>query len=104
MNSKITKITLILISFIFLTGFLPFISLLGPGITAATSGSFYKAGSNYIINKTIKDSTGKNSLQLVKDEVSKKKVKTDLNQELKKLIEKRINIVRIKLNLENINP
>ena len=50
---KYMKIVVILISFIFLTGFLPFITLLGPGYTVATSGSFYKASAQYFINKSI---------------------------------------------------
>ena len=92
------KIFAILISFMFLTGFLPFISLLGPGITAFTSGNVYKAGAQIIINKTIKNTTGKDSLTLVKEKIEKKDNGYLLNQELMKLVEKRIKLARKKLN------
>ena len=92
------KIFAILISFMFLTGFLPFISLLGPGITAFTSGNVYKAGAQIIINKTIKNTTGKDSLTLVKEKIEKKDNGGLLNQELMKLVEKRIKLARKKLN------
>ncbi len=92
------KIFAILISFMFLTGFLPLISLLGPGITAFTSGNVYKAGAQIIINKTIKNTTGKDSLTLVKEKIEKKDNRDLLNQELMKLVEKRIKLARKKLN------
>ena len=47
------RITAILISFIFLTGFMPFLTLLAPGYTVATSGSIYKAGAQYLFNESI---------------------------------------------------
>ena len=99
---RVSKITVILISFIFLNGFIPFVSLLGPSLTAATSGNIYKAGIQYTLNKTIKDKTGKNSFQFVKDEM-KKNNKSNINEELRLLVEKRILLARKKLNLKNIN-
>ena len=54
MKFKFIKIITILISFFFLTGFLPFASLLGPSLTAITSGNIYKAGAQYVINDSIK--------------------------------------------------
>ena len=103
MINRFVKITAILISFIFLTGFLPFITLLGPGYTAFTSGSIYKAGAQYVINKNIKDKTGKTSLDFVKEKIEKKDNTNYLNQELKKLVKKRIELARKKLNPININ-
>ena len=103
MINRFVKITVILISFIFLTGFLPFITLLGPGYTAFTSGSIYKAGAQYVINKNIKDKTGKTSLDFVKEKIEKKDNTNYLNQELKKLVKKRIELARKKLNPININ-
>jgi len=100
---KYIKIIALLIPFIFLTGFLPFISLLGPGYTVASSGSLYKAGAQYFINKSIKDTTGKNSLDFVKDKIEKKDDTNYLKQELKELVKKRIELARKKLNLKNIN-
>ena len=103
MINRFVKIAVVLISFIFLTGFLPFITLLGPGYTAFTSGSIYKAGAQYVINKNIKDKTGKTSLDFVKEKIEKKDNTNYLNQELKKLVKKRIELARKKLNPININ-
>ena len=100
---RFVKITVILISFLFLTGFIPFLSLLGPGYTVFSSGSMYKASAQLLINKTIKDSTGKNSLTLVKEKIEKKDDRNEFNKKLKQLVEKRIELARKKLNLKNIN-
>ena len=89
--------------FFFLTGFIAFFSILGPSVTAITSGNIYKAGAQYYINKSIKDTTGKNSLDLVKEKIEKKDNTNYLNQELKQLVERRIKLARKKLNLKNIN-
>ena len=103
MNFRLFKIFTILVSFLFLTGFTPFVSILGPGLTVLTSGNIYKATAQFIIDQSIKKKTGKNSLTLVKDEVIKKNDQNNLNKELKKLIEKRIEITRKKLDLKKIN-
>jgi len=103
MKFRFFKIITILISFFFLTGFLPVFSILGPSLTAIASGNIYKAGTQYIINKTIKDKTGKNSLTLVKDKIEENNEKKNLNKELLQLVEKRIKLTRAKLNLQNIN-
>ena len=100
---KYFRIFIILTSFIFLTGFIPLLSLLGSSYTVATSGSLYKAGAQYFINKGIKSTTGKNSLEFVKEKKKKKNNKKYLNQELKQLVIKRIEQARKKLNLENFN-
>ncbi len=103
MINRFVKIAGILISFFFLTGFIAFFSILGPSVTAITSGNIYKAGAQYYINKSIKDTTGKNSLDFVKEKIEKKDNKNYLNQELKQLVERRIKLARKKLNLKNIN-
>ena len=86
-----------------MTGFFPIFSILGPGLTAFTSGNIYKAGAQYMINKTIEDATGKDSLTFVKDKIEENNDKKDLNKELMLLVEKRIKLTRQKLNLKNIN-
>ena len=103
MINRFVKIVVILISFVFLTGFIPFVSLIAPGYTVMKSGSFYKAGVQYFINKGIKAKTGKNSLDLVREKIEKKDNTDYLNQELKQLVERRIELARKKLNLKNIN-
>ena len=99
---KLLRILLISVSFFFLTGFVPFFSIVGPGMTALTSGNFYKAGAQYLINQKIEKQTGKNSLTLVKEEINKKINKNSFNEDLKKLVEKRIKMTRKKLKLDNI--
>ena len=53
--------------------------------------------------KLLKKKTGKNSLTLVKEEIEEKQSEKNLNKELRKLVEKRINIARQKLDLQKIN-
>ena len=101
--NKVVKITVILISFIFLTGFIPFMSLLGPSYTAIKSGSISKAGAQYFVNKSIKVKTGKNSLDLVKEKIEINNNTDQINKELKQLVKRRIELARKKLNLTNIN-
>ena len=100
---RFIKITGIIISFLFLTGFIPLFSLIGPGYTVISSGSVYKAGAQYLINKSIKDTTGKNSLDLVKEKMDQKENTNYLNQELMEMVKRRIELARIKLNSKNIN-
>ena len=100
---RFIKIAVILISFVFLTGFFPLMALIGPRYTAFTSGSLYKAGAQYYITKGIKKTTGKDSLNLIKEKIEKKDNTTQLNQELKQLVERRIKLARKKLNVKNIN-
>ena len=73
MSFRLFKILTFVVSFFFLTGFVPFVSILGPGVTAITSGNIYKATAQFIIDQSIKKKTGKNSLTLVKEEFDKKK-------------------------------
>ena len=102
MNFRLFKIFTILVSFLFLTGFTPFISILGPGVTVITSGNIYKATAQFIIDQSIKKKTGKNSLTLVKEELDKKKNKDEFNEELRNLVEKRIKMTRKKLEEQEL--
>jgi hypothetical protein len=102
MNFRLFKIFTILVSFLFLTGFTPFISILGPGVTVITSGNIYKATAQFIIDQSIKKKTGKNSLTLVKEELDKKKNKNEFNEELRNLVEKRIKMTRKKLDEQEL--
>ena len=102
MNFRLFKIITILVSFLFLTGFTPFVSILAPGVTVLTSGNIYKATAQFIIDQSIKKKTGKNSLTLVKEELDKKKNKNEFNEELRNLVEKRIKITRKKLEEQEL--
>ena len=102
MSLRLFKIFMILVSFLFLTGFIPFASILGPGVTVLTSGNVYKATAQFIIDQSIKKKTGKNSLTLVKEELDKKKNKNEFNEELRNLVEKRIKMTRKKLDEQEL--
>ena len=105
---KLLRIFTIILSFFFLTGFVSIFSVLGSGITAVTSGNLYKAGAQFIINQSIEKETGKNSLTLIKEEINKNLIKDEieknksLNEDLRKLLKKRIKITRQKLENQNL--
>ena len=106
MITRLLRILTIILSFFFLTGFMPILSFVGPGVTALTSGNIYKATAQYFINKKIEKETGKNSLTLVKtfveDEINKKKQKSSFEEDLKRLVETRIVMTRKKLYNQNL--
>ena len=102
MNFRLFKILTYIISFFFLTGFVPIASFIGPGFTVLTSGNIYKATAQFIIDQSIKKKTGKNSLTLVKEEFDKKKNKNEFNEELRNLVEKRIMMTRKKLEEQEL--
>tara|TARA_Y100001935_G_C16858141_1_gene291930 strand:- start:77 stop:451 length:375 start_codon:yes stop_codon:yes gene_type:complete len=99
---RLSKILTVVLSFFFLTGFVPFFSIVGPSMTALTSGNVYKAGAQFLINQKIEKETGKNSLTLVKEEINKKIQKDTFNEDLRKLIEKRIKMTREKIANQNL--
>ena len=80
MNSRLFKILTFIVSFLFLTGFVPFVSIIGPGVTVLTSGNIYKATAQFLIDQSIKKKTGKNSLTLVKEELDKRENKNKFNK------------------------
>ncbi len=100
---KFIKVSGILISFLFLTGFVPFISIIGPSFTAVSSGNMFKASAQFLFDQSVKKKTGKNSLMLVKEEIYKKNSKDQLNEELRQLVEKRIKMTRKIIKLNNIS-
>ena len=105
---KLLRIFTIIVSFFFLTGFVSVFSIVGPGVTVVTSGNLYKAGLQFIINQSIEKETGKNSLNLIKEEINKNlnkgeiKKNNSLNEDLRQLVKKRIKITRKKLENQNL--
>ena len=108
---RLLKIFTIILSFFFLTGFVSVFSILGPSVTAFTSGNIFKAGAQFIINQRIEKQTGKNSLALIKDEINKTLIKekmiketqkNSLNKDLQQLVEKHIKITRKKIEDQNL--
>ena len=109
---RFLRIFVIITSFFLLTGFVPIFSIIGPSVTALTSGNLYKAGAQFVINKHIEKETGKNTLALIQEtlvkeklideELDKKIQKNSFNEDLRNLVEARINMTRKKLNDQNL--
>ena len=106
MKFKLFRILTIILSFFFLTGFVPIFSFVGPGVTVLTSGNVYKASAQLIVNQRIEKETGKNSLTLIKetlvDEKDKKIKVNSFDEDLRQLVETRIKITRQKLDNQNL--
>ena len=92
MNFSLLRILLIILSFFFLTGFVPILSFVGPGVTVLTSGNIYKASAQFIINQSIEKETGKNSLTLIKETLVKEKEAVALKLKELGVEEKLINL------------
>ena len=106
MKFRLFRILTILLSFFFLTGFVPILSFVGPGVTVLTSGNIYKASAQFIINQRIEKETGKSSLALIKEtlveETDKKIKKNSFDEDLRQLVETRIKMTRQKLDNQNL--
>ncbi len=98
---RFLKISLFLTSFLFLTGFVPLPAVLGPAITAATSGNLAKATAQLVFDNEFKKKTGKSSLSYITEEVSKNNQENRINKDFRDLIEKRVEIVHQKLVEQN---
>jgi len=106
MKFRLFRILTVIVSFFFLTGFVPILSFIGPGVTALTSGNVYKASAQFIVNQRIEKETGKNSLTLIKETLLEKTDKKNninsFDEDLRQLVEKRIKITRQKLDNQNL--
>ena len=106
MKFRLFRILTITLSFFFLTGFVPILSFVGPGVTALTSGNIYKASAQFIVNQGIEKETGKNSLTLIKETLVEEKDKqikiNSFDEDLRQLVETRIKMTRQKLDNQNL--
>ena len=106
MKFRLIRILTVIVSFFFLTGFVPILSFIGPGVTVLTSGNIYKASAQFIINQRIEKETGKNSLTFIKEtlvEETDKKIKINsFDEDLRQLVETRIKMTRQKLDNHNL--
>ena len=106
MKFRFFRILAVIVSFFFLSGFVPILSFIGPGVTALTSGNVYKASAQFIVNQRIEKETGKNSLTLIKEtlfEEKDKKIKINsFDEDLRQLVETRIKMTRQKLDNHNL--
>ena len=94
---KILKIFFIIFGLIFLSGCFQTTSLLGPGVTVATSGNVIQAGFQYGANSALKNETGKDVLTHIKDTVDEKNKEKKFHVKLKQLLKNRIETTRQKL-------
>ena len=94
---KILNIFFGIFVLIFLSGCIQTTSLLGPGVTIATTGNVIQAGFQYGANTAIKNETGKDVLTHIKDKVDEKNKEKKFYVQFKQLIENRIEITRQKL-------
>ena len=106
MKFRLFRIITVIVSFFFLTGFVPILSFIGPGVTALTSGNVYKASAQFIINQRIEKETGKNSLTLIKETLvpeTDKKIKINsFDEDLRQLVETRIKMTKQKIDNHNL--
>ena len=104
MKLRLLRICTILLSFFFLTGFVPIMSIVGPSLTVLTSGNVYKASAHFIVNQRIEKETGKNSFTLIKETLVKeeKMKKNSFDEDLRQLVETRIKMTRQKLDNQNL--
>ena len=94
---KILKTFFLIFILVILSGCIQTTSLLGPGITVATSGNVLQAGLQYGANTALKNETGKDAITHIKDRVHEKNEEKKFHVKLKQLIESRIEITRQKL-------
>ena len=94
---KILKIFFVISVLTFLSGCIQTTSLLGPGVTVATTGNVLQAGLQYGANTALKKETGKDALTHIKDTVDEKNKEKKLNVKLRQLIKNRIESTRQKL-------
>ncbi len=104
MNLRLFRMLTILLSFFFLTGFVPIMSFVGPSLTVLTSGNIYKASAHFIVNQRIEKETGKNSFTLIKETLVKEEKikKNSFDEDLRQLVETRIKMTRQKLENQNL--
>ena len=94
---KILNIFFVIFVLIFLSGCVQTTSLLGPGLTVATTGNVFQAGLQYGANTAIKNETGKDVFSHIKDKVDEQNQEKKFYVQLKQLIENRIETTRQKL-------
>ena len=94
---KILKIFFVIFVLTLLSGCFQTTSLLGPGVTIATTGNVIQAGFQYGANTAIKNETGKDVLTHIKDKVDEQNKEKKIYVQLKQLLENRIETTRQKL-------
>jgi len=94
---KNLKLSFIFLVFIFLSGCFQTTALLGPGLTAATTGNILQAGFQYGANTAIKNETGEYPLTHIKKKVEEKNNLKNFHVELKNFVGNKIEATKKKL-------
>ena len=94
---KILKTFFVIFILVTLSGCIQTTSLLGPGVTVATSGNVLQAGFQYGANSVLKNETGKDVLSHIKNTVDEKNKKKNFQVKLRQLLKNRIENTRQKL-------
>jgi outer membrane lipoprotein-sorting protein len=93
------KISFLIFNLFILSGCVQSTAMLGPALTAASTGNALQTGFSYGANLTIKKTTGKNPSEHIVDYKAKKK----LEKNLKNLLKKHIKLTRKKILLRTKN-
>ena len=93
------KISFLIFNLFILSGCVQSTAMLGPALTAASTGNALQTGFSYGANLTIKKTTGKNPSEHIVDY----KVKKKLEKNLKNLLKKHIKLTRKKISLRTKN-
>jgi hypothetical protein len=96
---KFFKIFFLFLASAVLSGCIQSTALLGPGITIASTGNIMQAGFQYGANTALKNETGKNTFEHLKDAVESKNEKKKFINEFTKIIEERFEATRKKLSV-----
>ena len=96
---KLIKLLSIFLIFIIVSGCMQTTALLGPGVTVVTTGNVFQAGLQYGANTAIKNQTGKDTLEHLKDAVHKKNNERNFRIKFTEIIENRVQNTRQKLSL-----
>ena len=95
---KLIKILFLFAGLIFFNGCIQTITLLGPGLTVATTGNIMHEGFQYGANTAIKNETGKDTLEHLKDAVENDDENKNLRLKFTELAEHNIQNVKKKLS------
>jgi hypothetical protein len=95
------KITLSIILICFLNGCVQSTAMLGPSLTAATTGNLFQAGLTYGTNLTIEEKTGKTPTEHITSLIDENDKKKTRKEKLKVFLENHIKLTREKLIKKN---
>ena len=87
---KLLKITSLFFYLIFLNGCFHATALLGPSFTIVTTGNIMQAGFQYGANSAIKNETGKDTLEHIRDAVEDENKSRKLKLKYTEIIQKKI--------------